>query len=72
MIKPRVSLNAPPAEQTEPGMTRFFNSQNLERYRKLASDVTTATERQQVLQLLAEEMNAFKNEIKKTVASCST
>jgi hypothetical protein len=53
-------------------MTRFFNGQNLERYRTLASDVTAAAERQQVLQLLTKEMNAFKNEIKRTVAGCST
>jgi hypothetical protein len=53
-------------------MTRFFNGQNLERYRTLASDVTAAAERQQVLQLLTKEMNAFKNEIKMTVAGCST
>lgn len=72
MIKPTVPLSAPPAEQIESGMNRLFNGQNLECYRKLASDVTTATEREQVLQLLAKEINAFKNEIKRAVASCST
>jgi hypothetical protein len=53
----------PPVELIEPGMRRFFNEQNLERYRKLASDVTTAEERRQVLELLAREMSTFRNEI---------
>jgi hypothetical protein len=56
MIKPKVPLNAPPAEQIEPGMSN-------ERYRKSASDVTTATEREQVLQLLVKEMNGLRIKI---------
>jgi len=71
MTKRRVPLNMP-AEQGEPGMSRFFNTENLDRYRRLASDLTTAAERQQVLELLAKEMSTFRNERKKAVASCST
>jgi hypothetical protein len=63
VIKPRVPLNRP-AENTDVGMSRFFNGQNLERYRKLASNVTTAAERQQLLESLAREMAAFKSERK--------
>ena len=63
MTKVRVPLNAPPADEAEPGMSRFFNRQNLERYRKLASDVATVTEREQVLQLLVKEMNALRTKI---------
>ena len=71
MTKRRVPLNVP-AEKVEPGMSRFFNTENLDRYRKLASDVTTAAERQQVLELLAKEMSTFRDESKRAVASCST
>jgi hypothetical protein len=63
MTKVRVPLNAAPADQSKPGMSRLFNGQNLERYRKLASDVTTVTEREQVLQLLVKEMNGLRIKI---------
>jgi hypothetical protein len=71
MIKPRVPLN-PPAAKTEAGMRRFFNVQNVDRYRRLASEVTTATERQQILESLAKEMSVFRSEGKRAVATCST
>ena len=41
-------------------MDRFINRQNIERYRKLASEATNVTERQQILKLLAEEEAKFK------------
>ena len=36
-------------------MERFINRQNINRYRRLASETTNATERQQILRLLADE-----------------
>jgi hypothetical protein len=36
-------------------MDKFINDQNIKRFRKLASAATTATERKQLLDLLAEE-----------------
>jgi hypothetical protein len=71
MTKIKVQLD-PPAEQMELGMSRFFNGKNLERYRKLASDVTTAKERRQVLELLAKEMSTFRSENRRGDASCVT
>ena len=44
------------------GMDRFFNSQNVERYRKLASEVTSEAERNLLLTLLAEEKAEFVRE----------
>jgi hypothetical protein len=41
-------------------MERFINRQNIDRYRRLASKTTNATERQQILRLLAEEEAKFK------------
>lgn len=41
-------------------MERFINRQNINRYRRLASETTNATERQQILRLLAEEEAKFK------------
>jgi hypothetical protein len=41
-------------------MERFINRQNIGRYRRLASETTNATERQQILRLLAEEEAKFK------------
>jgi hypothetical protein len=41
-------------------MERFINRQNIDRYRRLASNTTNATERQQILRLLAEEEAKFK------------
>ena len=43
-------------------MDRFVNRQNIERYRRLASEATNATERLQILELLAEEEATFKLE----------
>jgi hypothetical protein len=41
-------------------MERFINRQNINRYRRLASETTNATERQQILRLLANEEAKFK------------
>jgi len=41
-------------------MDRFVNRQNIDRYRKLASETTDATQRQQILRLLADEEAKFK------------
>jgi hypothetical protein len=40
-------------------MSRFLDPENLERYRKLASDKTNAAERNRVLKVLAQEWNTF-------------
>ena len=36
-------------------MDRFINRQNIDRYRRLAGETTDATERRQIMRLLAEE-----------------
>ena len=36
-------------------MDRFVNRQNIDRFRKLASETTDAAERQQIMRLLADE-----------------
>jgi hypothetical protein len=41
-------------------MDRFINRQNIDRYRKLANETTDASERQQIMSLLAEEEAKFK------------
>ncbi len=41
-------------------MDRFINRQNIDRYRRLASETTDATERQQIIRLLAEEEAKFR------------
>jgi hypothetical protein len=41
-------------------MDRFVNQQNINRYRRLARETTNATERQQIMKLLAEEEAKFK------------
>ena len=46
----------------EPGMGRFFNLTNLDRYRRLADDEIAAAERSQVLKALSEEWRAFTRE----------
>lgn len=53
----------------EVGMARFFSSANLDRYRKLASEAISDVERQQVLDMLAEETSAFRHERKSQTAS---
>ena len=44
-------------------MDRFVNRENIKRYRKLASESTKATERLQIMTLLAEEEAKFKLEM---------
>jgi hypothetical protein len=44
----------------EAAMDRFVNRQNIERYRRLAVETTNATERLQIMNLLAEEEAKFK------------
>lgn len=44
------------------GMARFFTQSNRERYRKLASGMISQGEQHQLLEDLAEEMDAFKRE----------
>ena len=45
-------------------MDRFVNRQNIERYRRLAIETTNATERLQIMNLLAEEEAKFKLELR--------
>jgi len=45
-------------------MDRFVNRQNIERYRRLAIETTTATERLQIMKLLAEEEAKFQLELR--------
>ena len=42
------------------GMARFFSRSNRDRYRKLASGTISQAEQHQLLDDLAEEMDAFK------------
>jgi hypothetical protein len=44
------------------GMARFFSRSNRERYRKLASGMISQAEQHQLLEDLAEEVDAFKRE----------
>ena len=44
------------------GMARFFSQSNRERYRKLASGMISQAEQHQLLEDLAEEVDAFKRE----------
>jgi hypothetical protein len=44
------------------GMARFFSRSNRDRYRKLASGMISQAEQHQLLEDLAEEMDAFKRE----------
>ena len=46
-------------------MDRFVNRQNIERYRRLASETTNTTDRQQIMKLLAEEEAKFKLDLAK-------
>jgi len=43
-------------------MARFFSQSNRDRYRKLASGTISQAEQHQLLDDLAEEMDAFKRE----------
>jgi hypothetical protein len=51
------------------GMSRFYSQANLDRYRKLASGITDGAEQHKLLMDLAEEMNAFKREVRSTLSS---
>lgn len=44
-------------------MDRFVNRENIDRYRRLASESTKATERLRLMKLLAEEEAQFKSEL---------
>jgi hypothetical protein len=44
------------------GMARFFSQSNRQRYRKLASGMISQAEQHQLLEDLAEEVDAFKRE----------
>lgn len=43
-------------------MDRFINRQNIDRYRRLASEATSATDRLRIMKLLTEEEAKFKAE----------
>jgi hypothetical protein len=49
-------------QSSEIGMGRFFTRKNLDRYRKLAGGTIEVTERHRILEVLAEEMDAFRRE----------
>jgi hypothetical protein len=51
------------------GMGRFFSPTNLDRYRKLASGAVDDTERHQIMEDLAKEMNSFKREARSTIVA---
>jgi hypothetical protein len=51
-------------------MDRFFSPTSLGRYRRLADDKIDATERNQVLRVLAEEWSAFVREFRMPSATC--
>ena len=57
------------AKINEVGMARFFSLANLDRYRKLASEAISDVERQQVLDMLAKEVSAFRHESKSQTSS---
>jgi hypothetical protein len=52
------------AQKTAAGMSRFYSQTNLNRYRKLARGAIGVAEQRQLLKDLAEEMNAFRREIR--------
>jgi hypothetical protein len=49
----------------ETTMDRFFNRENIKRYRNLASASTDATERLRIVRLLAEEEAQFRLELRR-------
>ncbi|WJR75683.1 hypothetical protein [Bradyrhizobium sp. NP1] len=53
------------------GMARFFSQSNRERYRKLASGMISQAEQHQLLEDLAEEMDAFKREVRCCLSSAA-
>jgi hypothetical protein len=52
----------------EAAMDRFVTRQDIDRYRKLADETTSAAERRQILKLLAEEKARFRQEFAPRVA----
>lgn len=50
-------------------MDRFVNRENIERYRRLASELINDAERLRILKLLAEERAKFKLEFEVAVAA---
>ncbi len=46
-------------------MDRFVTRENIDRYRKLASDTTDSTERSRIMKLLAEEVTKIKLELRR-------
>ena len=46
-------------------MDRFATRENIERYRKLASESTDATERSRIIKLLADEVTKIKVELRR-------
>ena len=49
-------------------MDRFVKRENIERYRKLASELTNDAERIQILRSLAEEVARFRLELRADLA----
>jgi hypothetical protein len=49
----------------EAAMDRFVSRENIRRYRKLVSESTDATERSQIMKMLAEEETKFKLELRR-------
>jgi hypothetical protein len=47
-------------------MDRFVSRENIQRYRELASESTSAAERSRILKLLAEEEAKFKSELSRS------
>ena len=60
MVKSRIKR--PAKRNRAAGMARFFSKSNRDRYRKLASGTISQAEQHQLLDDLAEEMDAFKRE----------
>jgi len=47
-------------------MDRFVSRENIQRYRELPSESTSAAERSRILKLLAEEEAKFKSELSRS------
>ena len=62
MVMTRSRTRRTIVQERAPGMARFFSPSNLDRYRKLASGMIGQAEQHQLLEDLAQEMNAFKRE----------
>ena len=46
-------------------LDRFVSRENIDRYRKLASETTSSTERSLIMRLLAEELTKIKSELRR-------